>query len=210
MRLTTRQLGLVSAGILLTASMLALVPLVTSGLPPLLGYVSVLTIYWVCFCLPTAVLFGRGPNHVPLSLNAGQRWIFVAALALPVMVMVGTPTNWIGSEPAILVLAILCALVNGPLEELAWRRTYRANSNGNLSFELLGLGLFTLWHVPLYFSKGVSFDYGAVGLVGGALVLGVVWTCITRRSNSVGWPIVSHTLVNIVAFPSLFATNFAS
>lgn len=210
MPLTTRQLRLVLAGILLTGSMLVFVPLVTTGLGPLAGYVCVLTIYWVCFCIPVAVLFGRGPNRIAARLDATPRWIPVTAFALPVIVLLAAnPAGWMGLKPAILALAFLCALVNGPLEEMAWRRTFRANSNNGLSFELLGLGLFTLWHVPLYFSRGISFDFGAVGLVGGALVMGAIWTKMTCAGNSVGWPIVSHTLVNIVAFPQLFAGNFA-
>ena len=211
MPFTTRQLGLVLAGILLTGSMLVLVPLVTTGLGPLAGYVCVLTIYWVCFCIPVAAFFGRGAIPVTVRLYPTPQWIPVTAFAIPVIVLLAAnPAGWMGLEPAVLALAILCALVNGPLEEFAWRRTFRANANGGFSFELLGLGLFTLWHVPLYFSQGITFDYGAVGLVGGAFVMGAFWTRMTCAGDSIGWPIVSHLLVNLVAFPQLFARNFVS
>jgi len=189
--------------------MFVIVPLVTGTMNPLAGYVAVLAIYWIGFCVPTALIYGHGPTRVTVSLKAGNPWIPAIALALPVLVLfAANPVSWPEAEPHILALAVICALINGPLEEFAWRRSFRAHSNGRLGYELLGLGLFTLWHVPLYFSKGVSFDYGAAGLVGGALVLGAVWVFMTRASDSIGWPIVSHTLINIAAFLPFFATGF--
>lgn len=138
-------------------------------------------------------------------------WIPALAIALPIGVFFGAQTlGSIGAHPVMLLLAVGCAFLNGPLEELAWRRTFRANSGGHLSFELLGLFLFTLWHVPLYFSDGVSFDHGATGLIGGALLLGAVWMIKTRASNLIGWPIISHILVNVAGFIPLFTMNFGS
>ena len=208
--MTSRRIGLVLAALIISGLMLAVVPFVTNVFGPLAGFVCVLTIYWVCFCIPISVIYGRGPTHVEISPSATKPWIAGTALALPVFVFLAAePISWLGFEPGILAVAVICALINGSLEELAWRRTFRASSDNDLSYELLGLGLFTLWHLPLYFSESVSFDHGAVGLMGGALVSGAVWTFMTRASDSIGWPIVSHTLVNIAAFPPLFASNFS-
>lgn len=152
-----------------------------------------------------------GETRVSLRLSAKPVWIPAVAAALPIGVFVSADTfSSVGAEISIVMLAVGCALINGPLEEMAWRRTFRANSGGRVSFELAGLFLFTLWHVPLYFSKGVSFDHGAVGLIGGALMLGLVWMVMTRTSNAIGWPIVSHTLVNIAGFVPLFVMNFTA
>ena len=211
MRLSTRQVGLVLAALLLSALMLAVVPLITNVFSPLVGYVCVLAIYWAYFCVPVSVLYGRGSTHVSFGLSTTQPWLAALALVLPAAVFVAAGTmSWVGAGPGILALAVMCAFINGPLEELAWRRTFRANSAGSLPYELLGLGLFTLWHVPLYFSAGVSFDHGAVGLIGGGFVLGAVWTFMTRASDSIGWPMVSHALVNVAAFVPFFAANFSN
>lgn len=190
--------------------MLAIVPSVTDMFSPMVGYISVLAIYWIGFCLPVALFYGQGSKRVTVSIKAPKLWIFALALALPVLVCIAAnPARWVMTAPTLVGIAIICALINGPLEELAWRRPFRANSDGRFSFELLGLGLFTMWHVPLYFSKGVSFDHGALGLVGGAFILGAVWTFMTRASDSVGWPMVSHALVNVMAFIPMFVMNFA-
>lgn len=209
MLVSKRQLRLLLIALFLSALMFAIVPIVTNAFSPLIGYVAVLVIYWVCFCIPTAVVFGRGPAYVSIGLRAAEPWIIVLALAVPTGVFfLANPARSFPWEPDILAIAVACALINGPLEELAWRRSFRANSNNSLPYELFGLGLFTLWHVPLYFSKGISFDHGAVGLVGGALFLGALWTFMTRAGNSVGWPALSHALVNMATFPPFFAANF--
>lgn len=209
MRYNRRQTILILAGASLILAMLVIVPALTRRSDPLLGYLGVLLIYWICFCLPMAWLFGRGPTTVSIRPNLEKQWIPVAAIALPLIVFFGAGTlSVIGADLWLIVVALACALINGPLEELAWRRSFRANSNGRISFELIGLGLFTLWHLPLNLSAGIAFDHGVVGLVGGAFLLGVTWMLMTRASNSVGWPVVSHALVNGVAFLPFFASNF--
>jgi len=189
--------------------MAVLIPLGTRDLDPLTGLVGVFVVYWVLFCIPVALYFGRGSRPVTIGFDLSPVWVGGLALALPVAVFFGSGAfNWLGSEPSLLMVAVGCAVINGPLEELAWRRPFRAHSEGRLSFELIGLCLFTLWHVPFYFVHGVSFDHDAAGLIGGAFVLGLLWMFMTRVSNSVGWPVVSHALVNSAGFIGLFASNF--
>ncbi len=210
MRVSPRQLTLLLTAFGFCSLMFAIVPAVTGRFDPLVGYIAVLAIYWVGFCVPVSWVFRRGSIQVSTRLGMPKKWIPAVAIAVPVVVFIVSNTmSAFDSRWDLLALSAICALINGPLEEIAWRRTFRANSDGRLSYELLGLGLFTLWHVPLYFCRGVSFDYGAVGLIGGALLLGVVWTFMTRAANSVGWPMVSHTLVNLAAFPTFFAMNFS-
>ena len=201
---------LVLAGLLLTPAMAVVVPTATRVLGPLQGYLAVMALYWVGYCIPVALLFGRGSRRVRVTLARSPAWIVITSIALPVAVLIAArPAMWTGPTPGVVAPALMTALINGPLEELAWRRTFRANSDGDLSYELLGLTLFTVWHVPLYFAEGVTFDHGLLGLVGGSLVLGSVWTGMTRWSDSVGWPVVSHTLVNAAAFLPLFAAGFS-
>ncbi|MBV7257121.1 CPBP family intramembrane metalloprotease [Pacificimonas sp. WHA3] len=210
-RFSKRQRNLLLSAAFLSVFAMFAVPFLTGTLTPLVGFVSVFVIYWVCFCIPVAIFFGKGETPVRLDLRAASLWIPAIAAMLPVGVFFGADTmSWVGTDPAMAALAVGVALFNGPLEELAWRRTFRANSGGRISFELIGLFLFTLWHVPLYFAEGISFDQGALGLVGGSMMLGAVWMVITRRSNSVGWPMVSHALVNMAAFIPLFAGNFSA
>lgn len=205
-----RQMGLLISAGLLSVIMMFVVPVLTGALPELIGYLSVFAVYWVCFCIPVAIIYGKGKTPVGLDLNVSPYWVPVIAIVLPIAVFIGADALAGFEASAMLIaLSIGAAFINGPLEELAWRRTFRANSEGRVSFEVIGLFFFTLWHVPLYFSKGVSFDHGALGLIGGALMLGAVWMVLARASNSIGWPIVSHTLVNVAGFIPMFAANFS-
>lgn len=211
MRYSKRQMSLLISAGLLSVVMTITVPALTVTLPVIVGYLGVFCFYWIFFCIPIAVIYGKGDKHVGYNLSIVPYWVPAIALGLPICVFfsAGTPAG-IGGNAHLLALSIGVALLNGTLEELAWRRTFRANSGGRISFELLGLFFFTLWHVPLYFSKGVTFDHGAFGLIGGAMMLGAVWMVITRKSNSVGWPVVSHILVNIAAFTPMFIANFSN
>ncbi len=205
----TRRRRLALAGLGLTLVMSAVVPIATRALGPLAGYMTVMVLYWVGFCVPVAVVFGDGPYRVRVALDRSPTWIAATAIALPTLVFIAANSaHSAAAEPGMVALALLTAVINGPLEELAWRRTFRANSGDELAYEVLGLSLFTVWHVPLFFSDGVVFAYGFAGLVGGSLALGAVWMVMTRRSDSVGWPIVSHALVNAAAFLPFFATGF--
>lgn len=209
--MTKRQISLVFSAAAMIVAMVLIIPAVSMRFEPLTGYLLVLAIYWIGFCLPVAVIFGRGGRLVSFSVKQEPLWVPVAALGLPVLVAFGAGAFVLDRPYASLIaIAVSVALINGPLEELAWRRTFRANSGGGLSFELLGLLLFSAWHVPLLATHGVDFDHGALGLVGGAAVLGGMWVMITRATNSVGWPMVSHALVNMAAFIPHFHQNFAA
>jgi membrane protease YdiL (CAAX protease family) len=207
--MTKHQISLVAYAGLMIAAMLVIIPAVSAGFDPLMGYLSVLIIYWFGFCLPVAIVFGRGGRLVGCSVQGGPRWVPALALGLPILIALAAGTFVLDQpQTSLITIAIGVALINGPFEELAWRRTFRMHSGGALSFELLGLLLFAGWHVPLLLAHGVSFDHGALGLVGGAAMLGAVWLLITRKTNSVGWPMISHALVNMAAFVPHFHQNF--
>lgn len=210
-QMNARQLALVSSAIALFIFMSLIVKPVTELLGPLWGYLAVFALYWLCFCLPVALLFGHGSRTVAIGLSKDSpSWVPVTAFALPLIIAIAGGLLALDNIPTLLlVLALLMAAINGPLEELAWRRSFRANSNGRLGFEILGLVLFASWHVPLLQSHGVNFAGGAIGLVGGAALLGAIWTFMVRQTNAIGWAIVCHTLVNAAAFIPHFSDNFS-
>ncbi len=185
--------------------MSAAVPAVSAAVAFPYSYVCILAIYWIIYCIPVAV--GCAGDHPKVTVRLSRvRWPVIAvALALPCFVAIGagTPGARFGDIELIL-LAIAVGAINGPLEEFAWRRTYRSNGSGSWRFEGLGLLMFTLWHIPLLLFSGVSYEFGALGLLGSAFFMGLVWLMMARATNSIGWPAVSHALVNIAAFIPFF------
>lgn len=205
------QRRLLIASIALCAVLLVLVPLVLSRLPAFWGYHLTLALYWVGFCLPVARRYG-GLRPQLWGLDLRGR----AAIIVPLLLAVQCAAVFAGAlVPALpqlaageLGLAVLIALINGPLEEAAWRGAYVSTFSDR---PLLGYGLssalFALWHVPLALVAGVTFPGGPLALVGGAAGLGLLWGAIAWRTGRIGWVAIAHSITNIFAFSGLNAVN---
>lgn len=62
MQFSKRQKNLLLSAVFLSVFMMVAVPFVPNALGPLFGYLCVFAIYWICFCIPVAALFGGGGN----------------------------------------------------------------------------------------------------------------------------------------------------
>ena len=206
--LSRPQIALVAHALALIAILLVLVPILTSSFGTN-GYLLVFAFYWLAFCVPVIVIHvlpHRGPGlfseklarrdwFVPLLLLAQVALIAAAALA---------PNTSLLTTSGFLLAAVF-AMINGPLEEIAWRGGFmtRFADRPRLGF-WLGWLLFSAWHIPLTLSRGVTFDGGGVGLVASAAVLGLLWNWIAWRTGSVFWVGLAHALTNVAAFWVLF------
>ena len=206
--LSRPQTTLVAHALALIAILLVLVPYLTSTFGTN-GYLATFAFYWLAFCVPVIVIHvlpHRGPRlfsekldrrdwFVPLLLLVQVALIAAAALA---------PNTSLLTTPGLLLAAVF-AIINGPLEEAAWRGGFmtRFADRPRLGF-WLGWLLFSAWHIPLTLSHGVIFDGGGVGLVASAAVLGLLWNWIAWRTGSVFWVGLAHALTNVAAFWVLF------
>src|SRR5690606_22585649 len=87
--------------------------------------------------------------------------------------------------PAAFVLALAMALINGPLEEAAWRGGFLTIFAERPLFGFWsGLILFTAWHVPLALAHGIAYEGGWPMLIGGAAGLGLIWSIVVWRTGS--------------------------
>ncbi len=207
--LTGAQLALVLHALGLIAVLLALVPILTSTLGTT-GYLVVFALYWIGFCAPVIAIHALSGARSPrlFSEKLSRRDWFVPGLLLIQVVAIAAlalaPNTSLLTTPG-LMLAALVAIINGPLEETAWRGGFmtRFADRPRLGF-WLGWLLFTAWHIPLTLSHGVIFDGGGVGLVAGAAVLGLLWNWVAWRTGSVFWVGLAHALTNIATFWVLF------
>lgn len=210
-RLTGRQRWLVGHAAALIAAMLVLVPWLTASLGGPAGYLASLAVYWAGFCLPVALIHLRPAGAALWSprLPKQDRWLpaLIAAQVAAVFAF-GLVPHLGALTPAIAGLAIAMALVNGTLEEAAWRGGFLASfaDRPRLGF-WLGWALFAAWHVPLALANGIVYDGGPLALVGGAAGLGLIWTWVAWRSGSLFWVVAAHVLTNLFAFPGLLVTN---
>jgi len=210
--LTRPQLALVAHALLLIALMFAAVPALTRTLGPPTGYLAALALYWVSFCVPVYLWHVRGNNDGRLFSErlAWRDWWIPPLLLLQVVAIAAfgvAPHTSILTTDAVYFAGFI-ALLNGPLEEIAWRAGFiaRFRDRPRLGFWLNWV-LFTAWHIPLATAEGIVYDGGTLALVGGAGALGLLWSAIAFRTGSVFWVGMAHALTNALTFSVLFSAN---
>lgn len=209
--MTGKQIALTLHAALLIGALFFMVPALT-GWHPQYGYLLALTFYWLAFCLPVIgwhALEGNDGRLFSEKLPWRDWWLIPLLLLQVGLVAIinFVPNTSILSQGG-MYLALLIAAINGPVEEMAWRGGFLGTfrDRPRLGF-WLGWCLFTAWHVPLAMSVGISFDGGALALIGGAAALGLLWSWVAWRTGSVFYVSIAHGLTNIFAFWVLFDRN---
>jgi membrane protease YdiL (CAAX protease family) len=106
------------------------------------------------------------------------------------------------------ILLVLVVLLNGVVEEMYWRGLYLLEypDDSRIGF-VLAWFLFGAWHISLWFARGVVYKDGFLALVGGAYMLGLLWTWVARSNGNLRAVIPAHILANLFAFTALFVDN---
>ncbi|MEM6909671.1 MAG: CPBP family glutamic-type intramembrane protease [Pseudomonadota bacterium] len=208
---TNRQVWLVVSALALIGFMAGFIPYATSAFGPALGLAMTFGVYWFGFCLPLGFAFQgldaarrnlrltRQDRGWPLWLLGGQ-FVLIAGVALALM-----------EHPAPLAavaLAFAFGAFNGFCEEFYWRGAFLEQGRDAPWFQALGLALFTGWHWPLYLAHGVTFEGGALGLIGGSAFLGAAWTFVAWRTGRIGLCVIAHCATNAITFIGFFTMNF--
>ncbi|MDX8351734.1 type II CAAX prenyl endopeptidase Rce1 family protein [Cognatiyoonia sp. IB215182] len=181
--------------------------LATRAMPPLAGYLFGLTVYWFVVLTPL-ILWRGGFSAVRYDLV----WPHPGLVMLNVLPICGVAVAaFIGwhNHPlnaAVLGAVVASALINGTLEEVFWRGTLLRNAQ-QLGSYLLQIALFVSWHTALLFAGGVVVTGGALGLLGGALIGGILWTWARVQIGSIGFGILCHIGLNLFAFTELATNN---
>lgn len=177
----------------------------------ILGYFAVLALYWAFYCIPVGLAAWReGGARATLAVGP-HVWVpllivlQVAGLAAYFLFegLAEVPWQWFA-------VGLVLALINAPLEELAWRGAYVSVAPKNPFVQTVGVWLFALWHVPLVFAAGVTFGASGFAIVAGSFALGSVWALAAFWTRSIGWPVLGHIGANALAFPPLLAANAAA
>lgn len=174
---------------------------------PLVAYLTTLAIYWL-LCWLLVVLYN--PRIPAVNIASNKHPLFDWLPFVPFLGVLGV-AFWKGHSipPLPVAFTVVClASFNGFTEEMFWRRLYADSfpSRVMLGFTF-PLVLFTAWHVALLVIPGVEYDGGALGLIGGAALLGLIWGICYWRNRRFWIVGTAHALVNIVAFMMLANDN---
>lgn len=170
----------------------------------LLGF----SFYWLLWCIglplwalsPRTLISLLRPSREPDNSGGKIYWTIVWLPALGTFGAVFLKYAVL-ARPVHLLLALLFALVNAPLEEILWRGLYAVRFHRSLFFGYLYPAIFFgLWHLALYFSAGNLLSGGLASLVGGAFVMGLIWGWVAWKTRSLFSVCIAHALANFFAF----------
>ena len=98
----------------------------------------------------------------------------------------------------ILLLLLSTSFGNGFFEEVLWRGVYVTLFPNNIFFWLIWPNIwFALWHyVPgSVFHGNIA---GLIGLMAGSGLMGIILSCLTKKTNTLWWAIIAHVLGGII------------
>jgi len=183
----------------------------------LLGYILGLIVYWIiCLSASGYVLYKNRTfadlyHILPKDLTITDM-ISIIITFVPVVVTFSIaffPVRHLVTTSIFIVLIII-SITNGFTEELFWRGTYFAvfdKKDKRLAY-IFPTVYFVLWHVSLYFYRGVRYSGGFAALVGGALIMGAIWAWAVSRQRSILFATTAHILTNFFAFSQFLVENW--
>ncbi len=186
----------------------------TTLLSPKWGYLFGFGVYWAYSLSITWILTTTEKRYLRSILRTNSkikyRFLFNATALLPVVGIFFLSflpnVSYLSLHTGILVL--IAAILNGLIEEIYWRGLYLKEYGNSLLIGLiLSTLLFTTWHISLWYAKGIEYKGGLLALVGGAFMMGLLWSFISRKVKNIKICIIAHIIVNIFAFTELFVQN---
>jgi len=96
------------------------------------------------------------------------------------------------------ILVISTAFGNGFFEEILWRGVYAKLFPENIFFRMIWPSIcFGLWHyIPVSVNNGELT--GLVGMMVGPTMMGLYFSYLTRKTNTLWWAIIAHTVGGLI------------
>jgi len=182
-------------------------------LHPISLFISGMAVYWTFLILSLVFIVKGRFRQVLLPLYDDQKktgWFFTVLPFLPVpgVLFISLIPNIAKIAFMDLIVVAVIALISGFIEEVYWRGFYiRLFGKRKLMTLVLSPVLFGVWHISLWTLRGVIYHGGFPALVGGAFLMGLIWSLSANRLKHVRTCVIAHVLVNFCAFTGLFADN---
>lgn len=182
------------------------------------GYIAGLVVYWIiCLSLSVYVLYGSSAffdlYRIRLKNLTVIGVVTVIVTFIPVIATfsVAFLKAYHLITTTIFIVLIIISTLNGFVEELFWRGTYSVvfgKKDKRLAYVIPTL-YFTLWHVSLFFYRGIRYSGGFAALVGGALIMGAIWAWGVSKQRSILFCTTAHILTNFFAFSQFLVENWS-
>ena len=132
------------------------------------------------------------PQHLTVKI------FFLVLFPLVMSVLFKLVSNMKYEKPSVLIFALTLSTCfgNGFFEELLWRGVYLELFPNSIMFGIIWPSIFfALWH---YIPGSMNPDGNVVGLMVGSGLMGVYLSFLARRTGSIWWTIIMHTLGGII------------
>ena len=98
----------------------------------------------------------------------------------------------------IYILLLSTCFGNGFFEELLWRGVYYRLYPNNIFFRMIWPSVwFGIWHyVPVSIHNNELT--GLIGMMVGPIMMGLVLSYMTKKTNTLWWSIIAHTIGGII------------
>jgi membrane protease YdiL (CAAX protease family) len=124
-------------------------------------------------------------------------------LAVPLVGAIGAKLvpgmgSYLKESVLVTILLVSSAFGNGFFEELLWRGVYTKFFPTNLFFRMIWPGIwFGLWHyIPVSIGNGELT--GLIGMMVGPMMMGLYFSYLTKKTNTLWWAIVAHVIGGII------------
>ncbi|MBP3887419.1 MAG: CPBP family intramembrane metalloprotease [Cellulosilyticum sp.] len=205
----SKKKSLIVYGLSLVPIMLVVMYTLTRVLGKTEGYIIGYGIYLILL-LMGIIKFNGGERHISKSKKKGN-WIYYSLSFVPVgaTFVVAFLPQIQSYTSKMLWIVIVYAILNGTLEELFWRYTYNNIFGQEMSLSYIWPTInFTCWHFALLLADGMTYTGGAIALVGGAGVMGIIWGWMMYKTHNIKIAILAHICVNLFAFSQLVYENW--
>lgn len=212
-----KQFVLLCATPILCVLMLFLIPFLTSKMGKTTGYILGFCIYWFIFCIPISLYCCNGlselkeiyftkSNIKKIIRNVWYLTAFMPSIATFFAVFKNFAAM---AGVKALTITLLYALVNGTIEEMIWRGVFNKVFKNNIFLAYIYPTIFFgIWHIALYFAKGVVYQGGFAALVGGSFFMGLLWGWVAYKTKSIKIVTIAHIITNFFAFTGFIFKNW--
>ncbi len=212
-----KQFVLLCVAPILCVSMLLLIPFLTNKIGKTSGYILGFCIYWFAFCLPFSLYSCNGFSDLKeiycqkSNVKKAERNVLNLIAFMPCIATFFVVFREFAPIAGfkVLTIALLFALINGTLEEMFWRGVFNKVFNNKIFLAYIYPTIFFgIWHIALYYAKGIEYQGGFASLVGGSFFMGLLWGLVAYKTKSIKVITVAHIITNFFAFTGMIFENW--
>jgi membrane protease YdiL (CAAX protease family) len=166
----------------------------------MIGWYLGLLIYWVIWCIafPLWIIGGESIQNLirPQKLDKIVLLLVILPLLMAFIFKFVSGMEYGRASTWTLLLLLSITFGNGFFEEVLWRGVYLKLFPDNILYRMIWPNFcFAIWH---YAPGSVSPNNNLMSLMVGAGLFGLYLSYLVKRTNTIWWSMVSHTLGGII------------